>query len=143
MPVKGPILIFFADGFQERAVLRTPRQRGHLACALARNQPSNNKADSVVGNLDDYASPVASAQGCMHAVIQVAIGAETIMGRRAELTLMALCHAGARSIVPNLTSGSRPAPCMEPVLVANAAIEALVRRSGILITSYNRPLVLI
>ncbi|MFE8586020.1 NmrA family NAD(P)-binding protein [Sphingomonas sp. NCPPB 2930] len=53
------------------------------------------------------------------------------MVRQVENALHALLHVSVRSIVLKLASASRPAPCGEPSFVANAAIEALIRRSGI------------
>lgn len=131
MPVSGPILVFLANGTQGSAVMRAARQRGHVVRPLIRTRSNDSPADAVDADLDDPASLIAAARGCAHAVLQVPTAAEAVMVRRTESALGALCHAGVRSIVLKLASASRSAPCEEPSFVANAAIEALVRRAGI------------
>ncbi len=131
MPVSGPILVFLANGTQGSAVVHVAHKRGHVARGLIRTRSGDSPAAAVVGDLDDRASLAAAAQGCAHAVLQVPTGAQSVMVRRAGNALDALRHAGVRSIVLKLASASRAAPCVEPSFVANAAVEALVRRSGI------------
>lgn len=131
MPISGPILVFLANGTQGGAVVRAAKRRGHDARALIRTRSDDGSADAVVGDLDDPASLVAAAQGCAHAVLQVPTDEQSVMVRQVRHALDALRHAGVRSIVLKLASASRPAPCAEPSFVANAAIEALVRGSGI------------
>lgn len=131
MPVSGPILVFLANGTQGSAVMRAARQRGHVVRPLICTRSNDSPADAVDADLDDPASLNAAARGCAHAVLQVPTTAEAVMVRRTESALGALCHAGVRSIVLKLASASRSAPCEEPSFVANAAIEALVRRAGI------------
>lgn len=131
MPVSGPILVFLANGIQGSAVVRTARRRGHNARALFRTPLGDAPRDAVIGDLDNPASLVAAARGCAHAVLQVPTAEQATMVRQAGAALDALRHAGVRSIILKLASASRHAPCAEPSFVANAAVEALVRRSGI------------
>lgn len=131
MPVSGPILVFLANGIQGSAVARVARERGHVAQGLIRTRSGDSPGDAVIGDLADPASLFAAAQGCAHAVLKVPTGEQSTVVRQVENALHALLHAGVRSIVLKLASASRPAPCAEPSFVANAAIEALVRHSGI------------
>lgn len=131
MPVSGPILVFLANGTQGSAVARVARERGHVARGLIRTRSGNSPGDAVIGDLDDPVSLAAAARGCAHAVLQVPTGEQAVMAHQVGNALDALRHAGVRSIVLKLASASRSAPCDEPSFVANATIEALVRRSGI------------
>lgn len=133
MPVSGPILAFLANGTQGSAVVRAARRRGHVVRAMVRTRSGGSPApgDIVTGDLDDPASLAAAAQGCAHAVLQVPTGEEAVMVRQAGNALDALDRAGVQSIILKLASASRPAPCIEPSFVANAAIETLVRDAGI------------
>jgi RHS repeat-associated protein len=132
MPISGPILVFLANGTQGGAAVRAAAERGHAMRALVRRAPPGGVAfDVAVGDLDDPVSLLAAARGCAHAVLQVPTGAEHVMVRRAGHAIAALREAGVRSLVLRLASASRPAPCSDAGLVANAAVEALVRGSGI------------
>jgi uncharacterized protein YbjT (DUF2867 family) len=135
MAVTGPILIFLPNGVQGSAVVRAALRRGYGVRALSRAS-ANAKAslpgvDVALGDLDQPESLAIACAGVAHVVLQVPTRGAPTMIRQADSVVTAARQAGVSSIVLKLASASRPAPCAEPSFVANAAVEEIVRRSGI------------
>jgi uncharacterized protein YbjT (DUF2867 family) len=135
MAVTGPILVFLANGVQGSAVVRAALRRGHNARALLRTAASAETRPSGVdvslGDLEKPESLAKACEGVAHLVLQVPTSGAPTMIRQADNAVTAARQAGVSSIVLKLASASRPAPCAEPSFVANAAVEEIVRRSGI------------
>jgi uncharacterized protein YbjT (DUF2867 family) len=135
MAVTGPILIFLPNGVQGSAVVRAALRRGHSVRALSRASAPGKMSlpgvDVAPGDLDQPESLATACAGVAHVVLQVPISGAPTMIRQADNAVSAARQAGVSSIILKLASASRPAPCAEPSFVANAAVEDVVRQSGI------------
>jgi len=129
------ILVTLANGVQGGAVAREAARRSFSVTALVRD-PAKSTAlarlgiELAQGDLADPASLQAAHAGVSAVVLQVPIGPPDMVCRFAENAVAAAKDAKARVIL-KLASASRPAPCEEPSFVANAAIEAMVKSSGL------------
>ena len=135
-----PVLVFLATGVQGSAVVRAACAHGLHVRALVRSTASDivSKAGIVApgvtlvqGDLDDTVSLEAACQGLDHAVVQIPTGPAPEMVSRARNAFTAFRQAGLRGVVLKLSSASRPAPCLEPSFLANAALEAVASESGV------------
>jgi uncharacterized protein YbjT (DUF2867 family) len=134
MSVIGPILVFLAGGVQGAAVVCAACGRGHTVRALVRSASNAMRVSGVevaVGDLDCPDSLAAACAGIAHVVLQVPTSDVETMVHQAGHAVTAAKAAGVRSIILKLASASRQAPCDEPSFVANAAVEDVVRQSGI------------
>lgn len=134
MSVSGPILVFLANGVRGGAVVRAAQKRGFPVRMLVRQTGTGldlRDVETVRGDLNDPASLVTACAGVAHAVLQIPIDAEPVMVRQAEAAVAAARRGGVRTLILKLASASRPFPCDEPSFAANAAVERVVRASGI------------
>ena len=127
------ILIYLANGIQGGAVARAALRAGLRVRALVRDGAAAAPlaalgAEVFAGQLDDRAFLERAHRGVSHVVLQLPLGARCSL---AELAVDAARAAAIEGLVLRLASASRPAPCPEPSLVANAGIESLVRGSGL------------
>ncbi|ENN84535.1 nucleoside-diphosphate-sugar epimerase [Rhizobium freirei PRF 81] len=131
-----PILVYLASGVQGGSVVRAALRRGFKVKALVRDRRrvpelATLGIELAEGDLRDPASLRAASSGIAHAVLQIPIGPQEDMRIQAENAVSASLACGLKSLVLKLASASRPAPCEEPSLVANAMIENVIRRSGL------------
>lgn len=130
------VLVTLANGVQGSAVVRAALRRGYSVRALVRDPAKAQGlralgADLATGDLDDAASLGRACRGVDHLVLQVPTGPLERMAAQARNAVSAAKAAGLGSLVLKLASASRPHPCEEPSFVANAAVEAIVRGSGL------------
>lgn len=133
---RKPLLVFLAAGVQGGAVVRAARRRGLAVRALVRDRAraaalAAPGVELVAADLDDAASLRAACAGIDRAVLQVPIGPPERMRSHARNALDAFAAAGVRGFVLKLASASRPAPCAEPSLVGNRAVEDAARESAL------------
>lgn len=135
MSTSERILVYLANGVQGGAVAREAARRGFAVTALVRD-PAKSAGltrlgiDLAHGDLADAASLRAAHAGVSAVVLQVPIGPPDMVRGLAENALAAAKDVRTRVIL-KLASASRAAPCDEPSFVANAAIEAMVKSSGL------------
>lgn len=129
------ILVTLANGVQGAAVVRAAIRRGHPVRALVRKASAITAmapgAQAVLGDLDAPDSLEVACTGVGHVVLQVPTSSAPTMVRQAGQVLDAARAAGARSVILKLASASRAEPCPERSFVANAAVEDVVRASGL------------
>jgi uncharacterized protein YbjT (DUF2867 family) len=132
-----PVLIYLANGVQGAAVTRAALHHGLQVRALVR-RPAHASAlkergvQLVQADLFDPGSLVAASQGASSAIIQLPTGTRDEMCAQAVHAFNAAKIAGLSSIILKLASASRAEPCEEPSFVANAMVEDIARRSGLL-----------
>ncbi|WP_245432737.1 NmrA family NAD(P)-binding protein [Rhizobium sp. WW_1] len=132
-----PVLVYLANGVQGGAVARAASRHGLKVRALVRNPVHSSSLEEAgvelaQADLFDLGSLVAASQGASGAVIQIPMGAQSDMAAQATHAFNAAKIAGLSSIILKLGSASRPEPCEEPSLVANAMVEDIARQSGML-----------
>lgn len=132
-----PVLIYLANGVQGAAVARAALHHGLQVRGLVRN-PAHASAlkargvQVVQADLFDPGSLVAASQGASSAIIQLPMGTGDEMCAQAAHAFNAAKIAGLSSVILKLASASRTEPCEEPSFVANAMVEDIARRSGLL-----------
>lgn len=131
-----PVLVYLANGVRGGAIVHALARDGRTVRALVRD---TGKARTLLrpgvmpvrGDFADPASLQAASTGAGSLILQIPTGAEAQMRTWAEAAIAAARAGGITTILLVLASASRPAPCPEPSLVANAMLEALVRESGL------------
>jgi NAD(P)H dehydrogenase (quinone) len=127
------ILVYLASGVRGGAVARVALEAGLRVRALVRDERAAAPlaalgAEVAAGRLDDPEFLERAHRGISRVVLQLPLGAPLSLAKRA---VDAAGSAAIDGLVLRLASASRPAPCTEPSFVANAAIEELVRGSGL------------
>jgi len=134
--VDSLVLVYLANGVQGGAVARAALAQGLRVRAIVRNATAADAlrasgAEIASGDLRDRAFLDSAYAGVARVVLQLPVAERGAALEMATHAIAAARAAKVKALVLKLPSASRAAPCIEQSFVVSAAIETLVRGSGL------------